>query len=258
MQQKWIKVLGRRLCISVGKKKAGNKVLVIFFPGLGQNKSGSYFIFSQIARDIVDICDTLQIDYYGFGDSEGEIFECSYMDICFQCERILFSEIYKYKKVFIVSSGFANNIAEYFSNCIPKVTSILIEPCMEDISSFQSVKYLKEIADHNQQYIDTSELYEKFEDCEKLFMYLGEGYNRCKGLLCSVLFLCECIKSFEIKRNQLDRYIFTSKNISGPNIFSIGEANILLSPKSRDKMINIIHNIVLKQIYRLEAGRNDL
>ena len=172
MNQKWIEVREHRLCICTNENTGKTKKIIIFLPGWGQSKAGSYFLYSQIANEM-EKYNSLLLDYYGFGDSDGEFENCSYEDTFFQCAELVKKCYEKYEEIVLIASGFANRIAQKLTEKHSDLKAILIEPCIENIDNFKSVKYIRKIKE--MKVIDTSILYESFDDSEKLFLFFRRG-----------------------------------------------------------------------------------
>ena len=235
----------------------------IFLPGLGQTKAGLYFLYTMIAERIYCDIPTLQVDYSGFGDSEGNLYECTIESILNDIKRVIryFKNKYKVKKIFFVSSGFANSLILDFvvNNTECDYELILIKPFLDGILY---EKY-KDNIDMN--YLSTNALIDTaflvdWDADEELFKWLGAGRNRTKGLLVRQDFFLDIIKSsikdniqlcnkkMLIISNEKNEFLISGFGNNVEWFFTKKEDPNILSMLERKQVINKIVDWILNRI----------
>ena len=228
------------LCISSPKKLFDNAI--IFLPGLGQTKAGSYFLYSQIAQHFCNCWDTYQIDYWGFGDSGGNTEDCEYADIQNDCKGILDILCAMYTQVIIISSGFANAIAYNIGIGYTNTRIFLIEPERNCDKFVDILQYIIKCQQNKISHIDTSDLYLQYPSAEEAFWALGEGYNRCKGLYLKTTFLKDMIEHYKIRFAPPKTCVFSGIGANSYSNYLINAHHISLSPKAREELLYVLRD----------------
>lgn len=169
---------------------------VLFLPGFGQTKAGSYFIFSQLAQKISTVVPTFQFDYRGWGDSEGETSSCTLKTLLDDAE-VAVNEL-KHRiscsNLILVGSGFGNWVATKIALQHSNTALILMAPYYSPV--FLTEVFGKQITDEMSEdvtLIDTALLgpWTSNSLLLQFFQRLGEGLHRSKGILVQWQFLIE-------------------------------------------------------------------
>lgn len=174
---------------------------VVFLPGLGQTKAGPYFLFSMLAQKISNYIPTLQFDYFGTGDSYGELTDVTLMSLYSDANFALeFFKNNKCENITLICSGIGNWIGTELANNLDYVSSVVL------LSPWKSHFIDKIKVDFKRDIVDTSDLGDWTNDnCALLnfFEFMGGGLNRTKGLVLKTIYLNELIslRIPTIKRN---------------------------------------------------------
>lgn len=169
----------------------------LFLPGLGQNKAGLYFLYTMIAEQISQHIPVIQMDYRGFGDSTGNLSDCSMasiLDDVKECVRY-FKEKYGIGKLIVVSSGFANGIALDFAINHTEIDCemVLIKPFLLGTLYDRYVDEINMEYVNNNKFLDTADVID-WDSSEALFKWLGAGRNRTKGLYINRDFFMDTVR----------------------------------------------------------------
>lgn len=164
---------------------------IIFFPGFGQTKAGSYFIFTRLAQQIAASVPAFQFDYRGWGDSEGESTICSLSSLQ-EDGHMAVLELKRRtgcKNLVFIGSGFGNWIAAMLGRQY-HASLVLLAPYRSPILLPETVQ--KQLYSGNT-LVDTASLgdWKQNSFVEYLFQLLGSGLNRAKGIKIQSDFLIE-------------------------------------------------------------------
>ncbi len=87
--------------------------IVIFFHGFTGNKNESYFMFSKHAKMFDQIkIDSIRLDYYGSGDSDGEFFEMDFWDLIVQGKKIIkYVQALGYHNIYLEGMSMGGSLA---------------------------------------------------------------------------------------------------------------------------------------------------
>ena len=256
--QGWEYIKGKQICTFYKKNKENKENLIIFFHGLGQHKAGAYFIFTQIAREIKDLADTFQFDFYGCGDSEGELNEV-YFEIWMQEGEYLINKyIQYYYRIVIITSGIGTAIANKIIKKYNNVYGIHIDYSNIKLMEMDSCKEIFEYEKIKYEYIDTSCLFNRCRDAEKFFLILGSWMNRSKGLYMSVELLKDMMKAYDMIEITEREYIISSDYLYNEpiqnNIYIVHSKSILTDVKIREQLGDTFMD-VLKNKISSEKGK---
>ncbi len=160
----------------------------VLLPGFGQNKAGSYFIFTRLAQEISKMVPTLQFDYRGFGDSEGDLEECDLNTMVSDTEAAIsiLREKTNCENIVLIAAGIGNWIAIEWALKNKDSALVLLSP--------YKIKYPFEAT-----WADTDDLIDTYElgnwspksEISIFFERLGEGLNRTRGLVLKKRFLVQ-------------------------------------------------------------------
>ena len=210
------------------------KTGIVFLPGLGQTKAGIYFLFSQIAMEIESDFVTLQFDYTGFGDSEGEMEECNLEKLLSDSKKAieLFAEKMFCKEIILIGMGIGNIIAAQCAKILSVVKGIiLLSPYKNCLNSYQEFEELIKRIKDSFEVLDTAELgdWDRENFVNEFFVLLGAGMHRNKGLLIRKEFL------LEISEVNLEKLIIQS-----------GKTVLLVQAENEKRNI---YNVEMKKIF---------
>ena len=214
--------------------------MILFVHGLGQNKSGPGFLFSQIAEKAKEKT-IVFFDFYGMGDSEYD--EATFLrlrlsDFLNQLKEIYSYYINKYSplKVTIVASGMGCHLAHKLvaSSTVP--TELLL------IGSSRSEIYgLLESEDKLLDSIDTHDIFQKYPWAEIEFSKLGNVPNRIRGMRLSLALLKDLYED-DIEPDDLCISLYDAK---GQKVTSLPVTDrLLMSALEREKAIQWILEVL--------------
>jgi|GEM_PF-3373733 len=155
----------------------------LFFPGFGQTKAGSYFIFSRLAQRLSAFMPTLQFDYRGWGDSQGESVDCTLESLLTDAGEAV-RELQRRtgcEYLMMIGAGFGNWIAARAGNRTPPAALVLLSPYREPLTALWREAVPVPLTD---EFVDTARLGDWSTGGPLLttFQRLGEGLNRSKGI----------------------------------------------------------------------------
>lgn len=247
--QGWEYINGKQICTFYKKNNSNKKEnLIIFFHGLGQHKAGAYFIFTQLAQCIKTKADTFQFDFYGCGDSEGDLEEVSY-DIWLQeGEWLIKKHMRYYHRIIIISSGIGVAIANKIIKKYDNVYGIHIDYSNINLLKTDIYQAIFEYNSKDEEYIDTAVLFEKFRDAEKIFLVLGSWMNRSKGLYMKTDLLKNMMDSYNEIEITEHEYVVSSDTLyncytENNKVILVPSKSILTDVKIRERLEVIINDI---------------
>lgn len=199
IEQFWFGKTLFQLCGVLRKPDQGTNCSygVIFFHGFGLSKCGPAFLFSRIAHQISQFLPTLQFDYSGWGDSEGETSDCTLETLFTDSQQAV--DVIQRKgnctHLIFIGHGFGNWIATMLGKRYPESHLALILPYKCPITPFE---FLEELYWHQtppDRFIDTSTLgdWELYGPLYSLFQNLGGNLPASKGVIIRWQFLKELL-----------------------------------------------------------------
>ena len=248
--QEWVMCNGKRLCVVTNiETKIKYRKCIVFLPGFSQTKAGSYFLFTQICNSLAENIATIQFDYRGFGDSEGESEEVD-LKTMYQDAREITKWIYRKnicETYTYIGHGVGNYLAAILASEMYGADAILVAPQPDPLKSivkFNSI--VQAVEDFKGDTVDTGDLCKWDENTDEFFAILGGRLNRSKGIVVKRDFLIQAINfnlsSFcieNIKINILDE----NENFKDSSIKLIGfgiKDSLLLDMLEREKVIKKI------------------
>ena len=229
-----------QICIKTITASSAQKTL-LYIHGLGQNKSGPSFLFTNMASELKDM-NHVFFDFVGSGDSSGNISNMkmeSYLNqLSFMINYV--KELYPVTDLILVSSGTGN---AYLSLCPQAICfkKIYFHPEEFHIWSLLSIQ------EKRQDVLDTFSLYSKYTWAEKEFLKLGNVFNRTSGFMVNVHYLKALTELHELKRKALEDKnsicVTNEKGVGMGNIFVEDSSYLLMSAKLRTTVINKLKNI---------------
>ncbi|MBA4492990.1 alpha/beta hydrolase [Paenactinomyces guangxiensis] len=189
MEQFWFENKGQKLLGILRHPGRGSFDWgAVFLHGFGQNKAGSYFLFTRMAQKLSEFIPTFQFDYRGFGDSEGETEDVNLDEVVSDADEAIVQirERTGCKHVVLIGAGFGNWVG---AQCLMKGTGsamILLSPyCKEQIKPLLLSFSVK------QSVVDTYDLGEWGTDKEVTLFFerMGGGLNRSRGIRMQSSFL---------------------------------------------------------------------
>lgn len=250
--QGWEYIDGKQICTFYKKDNLHKKDnLIVFFHGLGQHKAGAYFIFTQLAKSIKNKADTFQFDFYGCGDSEGDLEEVSYEIWLQEGEWLIKKYMQYYSKIIIISSGIGVAIANRIIKKYDNIYGIHIDYSNVDLLKMDSYKAVLEYNKKAEDYMDTSVLFNKFRDAEIFFLVLGSWMNRSKGLYMSVDLLKDMVDSYNKIEITEQEYVVSSVTLyncctENNKVILVPSKSILTDVKMRERLELIINDVYEK------------
>lgn len=159
----------------------------IFCTGFGQNKSGFHFTFTRMAHQLSSIMPTLQFDYRGWGDSEGETTVCTLSTLLEDTQMAMdvLRERTGCRRYMLIGAGFGNWIAASAGCCSPDNALVLLAPYLSPLPLRQAVgeAYAALLTDQRA-IIDTAQLghWESGSVLSQCFLALGASRSYAKGI----------------------------------------------------------------------------
>lgn len=161
---------------------------VVFFTGFGQSKAGFHFMFTRIAQRLAPLMPTLQFDYRGWGESEGETTECtlsSLIEDAHMAKRVL-QERFGCHRYILIGAGFGNWIAAYAGLSSPGSALVLLAPYRSPLPLRQIVG-ARHAANLTARLaiVDTAQLgsWSSRSPLSRFFLALGASRSYSKGIL---------------------------------------------------------------------------
>lgn len=225
--QEWVLCNGKRICVVTNiEEKIKYKKCIVFLPGFSQTKAGAYFLFTQICDLLAENIATVQFDYRGFGDSEGESEEAD-LETMYQDAKEITNWVYR-KNICdaytYIGHGVGNYLAAKLVSDMMGTDAILIAPQLYPLKSVLKFNLIiKTIEDFDGDIIDTGDLYKWDKNMDDFFAILGGRLNRSKGIVVKKVFLSQVI-SFNLSE-------FCKKNL---NIYILAGNGEELSLKRSD------------------------
>lgn len=238
-QEYYISYLNDRICVKVIFRVNATKTF-LYVHGLGQNKSGPSFLYTNIAYDYQEMNHVL-FDFKGSGDSSGGM---SNMTLSCYVQQLSFMIDYT-KKLFcdtdiiLVGSGTGNI---YISECFSakNYKKVLFHP------EYINVWNLLSLEEKKLKKIDTFLLFSEYNWAEEEFLKMGNVFNRTSGIMINMDYL----KSITEARHWREMAIDDSNTICVTNESEAGNGNIyvkdnsylLMSAKLRWEVIRKLKN----------------
>lgn len=208
---------------------------LLFIHGLGQNKSGPSFLYSDLAY-AANAYNCIFFDFIGAGDSTGETSSMDYDDYIDQISFMILKakEILPESEIVLVASGIANVYA---------LSNDRANECQKVLICPQASKLWEKICvnERDTLVINTHDLFEKYSWAEEEFRILGNVYNRAKGMLIKTTLLKDiytmnsAIEQYCSNRDMI--YITTQDNAVKHALEVNDHSHLLMSARERTRAI---------------------
>ena len=186
IQQKYINGKNGKICTLVSYNDKCTKG-ILYFHGFGHNKCETGFIYSRIARELLEMgYASCQFDFCGFGDSEGDTKNVTF-ETLLQDAKICFNYLDKIYPISIfVSCGIGSSIAAYLLKEHKNMDFICLSPKFAPYADSTKLgiknSEIIEIAD----YLDSVKVNNYFRSLGASSGNIG-GYQIGRSFLCSFL-----------------------------------------------------------------------
>jgi pimeloyl-ACP methyl ester carboxylesterase len=250
-EQEWVLCNNKRICAVINYNGEDNYPFgIIFFPGFSQTKAGAYCLFSQICSSLNRNIPTLRFDYFGYGDSEGEMYEVDLESMIFNSREMLswFATKVSCKRFIFIGHGIGNYVAAVLAENNPDTEAILITPQLNALSSVPEYGEIINKIIMAEENIDTGAISVWDKNMDDFFSILGGRMNRSKGIIVKRKFLLQLVK-FDLKKycNKQDNIYVLMQNAEKSNDTYDNQMNdyriedvLLLDMLEREKVIKNI------------------
>lgn len=239
-REKEVKLLSEYGAHCVRIIEGRSKDMIIFVHGLGQNKSGPGFLFSQIAEKL---CDKTLVffDFYGMGDSEFD--EKKFLglrlnDYVGQLKSVYnyYTEKYSPSRVTFIASGTGCQIAQKFvASYAVSARLLLIGPSKSNLFGLLDTK------EQQLSFIDTYDVFQKYQWAENEFSKLGNVPNRIRGMKLNPIFLKD-LYEYSLECKELSILLINSEE--GESVSLPIKDRLLMSAVEREKAIKWISEVL--------------
>lgn len=239
-REKEVKLLSEYGAHCVRIIEGRSKDMIIFVHGLGQNKSGPGFLFSQIAEKL---CDKTLVffDFYGMGDSEFD--EKKFLglrlnDYVGQLKFVYnyYTEKYSPSRVTFIASGTGCQIAQKFvASYAVSARLLLIGPSKSNLFGLLDTK------EQQLSFIDTYDVFQKYQWAENEFSKLGNVPNRIRGMKLNPIFLKD-LYEYSLECKELSILLINSEE--GESVSLPIKDRLLMSAVEREKAIKWISEVL--------------